>query len=195
MKFIDLSYWNNRAKPINFACVKDVQCLVHKVSQGTGYKDPTCLQRVESALNNGIKVGYYHFATINSKNVIPDAKAEALWFKKCLASLPKQNFVLALDIENNSASLSSGDLALWINTFMSVSECDTIYSYYSYLREMNNDGIVFKKDYDLWVAKYSNIPPRNKEFDSLGNLKYWQYSSKGTVFGIAGPVDLNIHTP
>ena len=40
--------------------------------------------------------------------------------------------------------------------------------------------------YDKWLAQWSSKPTYNKNFG------IWQYSSKGTVPGITGNVDLNV---
>lgn len=42
------------------------------------------------------------------------------------------------------------------------------------------------KDYDFWLAEYTDFPSFYYEYDM------WQYSSSGTVPGIEGAVDLNI---
>ena len=44
------------------------------------------------------------------------------------------------------------------------------------------------KDYAHWVARYGNEPKVCKEYG------IWQYSSKGTVNGISGSVDMDLST-
>ncbi len=61
-----------------------------------------------------------------------------------------------------------------------------------YLRIMDKDKLI--KTYDWWIARY----PKHDTGDLKpvlfpGNeFRMWQYSSKGTIPGIRGPVDLNI---
>jgi Lyzozyme M1 (1,4-beta-N-acetylmuramidase) len=40
--------------------------------------------------------------------------------------------------------------------------------------------------YDFWLAQYKEQP------DFYYNFKYWQYTSKGSVNGISGNVDLDV---
>ena len=49
---------------------------------------------------------------------------------------------------------------------------------------INNDIAGFK---NLWIARYSENPPRNTD-----SWELWQYTSKGELLGIKGKVDLSI---
>lgn len=189
--FIDLSYWNHHAKTIDFTKVKGVDFVIHKLTQGTSYLDPTALARCRKANESGIPVGYYHFATINSRNVLADARMEAAFFKRQLAKHPVTTAFNALDLEVNEIGLSAADLKLWVETFMTESGCSVLYSYSSYLKDLIRAGVTLDHKPDLWIARYSVVAPNPNDFRNLGQAKYWQYSSKGTVQGIDGNVDLN----
>lgn len=192
MRFLDLSYWNNHAKPIDFSKVSGYKGVILKLTEGATFVDPTAKQRAQSVLDAGLQLGYYHFATTNKTDVITDARTEAIWFLKQLALHPKPTLFTALDIETNSVHLKESDLALWIDTFMTYSDCSVLYSYSSFFKELINADIKLKGYYDLWIAQYSRLAPVPNKFESLGNPKYWQFSSKGVVHPIAGHVDLNI---
>ena len=58
-----------------------------------------------------------------------------------------------------------------------------VYCSYSYLKNMPN----WARDLPFWVARWNDTLGDTSDF----NVKMWQYSDKGTVKGINGPVDLS----
>lgn len=193
MNGIDISHHNgsiNWIKVINSSFKPEFVYI--KCTQGIDYKDPLFLKNAKDAKASGIKIGYYHFASLNNDDVIVDASKEAKWFLSNVKIAPSFDMPLALDIEENKNKLSKDKVLLWINTFFNflTHEGYTDYVIYSYspffnenLPSNHNLGLI-----RLWIADYNPplILPKgwNKAW-------LWQYSQTGKIQGIKGNVDLN----
>jgi len=165
-----------------------------KATEGTGYIDPKFYTNAQNAANAGLKIGFYHFATLNTDNVVPDAKAEAAFFMASIAKAPKTELPLVLDIETNKAGLDKEEVLVWINTFFAELEKagfkdPVLYSYTPFLNSNlpPKHGLGNRR---LWLAAYVN-----KQVPLLPNgwkdYWLWQYTAKGTIPGIKTTVDLN----
>jgi len=192
MNGIDVSHfqgtidWSLAKSAIDFAYIK--------CSEGQSSVDSMFMINAINANKAGVKIGYYHFATLNSDDVIGDAKAEAGFFVSNVKKAPAPSLPLVLDIELNKANLDKDEVLSWINTFFKELE---VYGYkdsvlYSYTPFLNAN---LPRTHDLgnrrlWLAAYVN-----KQFPQLpiGWKDYWlwQYSAKGSISGITTPVDLN----
>lgn len=165
-----------------------------KATEGQNYVDPMLFTNAKNAANAGLKIGFYHFATLNTDNVVADAKAEAAFFMATISKCPKTELPLVLDIETNKAGLDKEEVLVWINTFLAELEKagfkdPVLYSYTPFLNSNlpPKHGLGNRR---LWLAAYVN-----KQFPQLptGWKDYWlwQYSAKGQISGIKTPVDLN----
>lgn len=180
--------WTKASQHLDFVYVK--------TTQGVGSSDAFCQANSVGATNAGLKVGYYHFATLNSSSVVSDATAEANWFCSVMRNLPTPSMPIVLDIETEDPKVQlSPDMVLsWINTFFSVLSSNgyreyALYSYSpflnSHLPSNHNLGNI-----PLWIAAYTSAPqPRLP----IGWTKawLWQYTDKGRIDGISTTVDLN----
>lgn len=195
MKGIDVSHhqgainWSKVATdpmPVEFAIIK--------ATEGTTFTDPMLFINAEAAKKAGLKVSYYHFASLNTEDVLTDAKAEAQFFAKRLAQVPPPDLPLVLDIESNKANLKPERVSNWIVAFFA--ELENLgyidYVLYSYTPFLNanlpkNHGLGWIR---LWIAAYVNKP---QPVLPVGWKSYWlwQYSAKGSVTGIKGDVDMN----
>lgn len=192
---IDISSNNG---PIDWVKVKsnttkfDVDFVYFKSSEGIGYTDRTTFNNAQSALRQGIKIGYYHFASLNEHDVVHDATDEANYFLKNLKTFPKSDLPPVLDIETNKQNLSHTETLQWINTFMDVLVAagykPVIYTYGPFVSEFLPPSHGIK--YDLWLAQYTKAesPKLPPGFDKAW---LWQFSNKGNIDGITGQVDLN----
>ncbi len=174
------------ATPINFVFIK--------TSEGVGYTDPTFKFNSLEAKRVGLKVGYYHFASLNTLNDIPDAKAEADYFISIIKTAPKFDLPLILDIETNKVGLDKAHVLEWINTFFNELKAAgyndyALYSYTPFL-DGNLPSNHSLGSIKLWLAAYTTAPAPKLP---LGWNQYWiwQSSDKGNVFGIKGNVDTN----
>ncbi len=171
-----------------------IEGVIIKVNEGNGqaYIDKMVSINANGAKQQGYKIGYYHFATLNDNiNPAADANAEATFFLDTLKSLPKADYPLALDIETNKSNLTPAQVLIWINSFFSVLDKAgikdyDIYSYADFLNRNLPSNHTLGSNIRLWLAGYTSQPILPK----LWTKAYmWQYSSTGKVLGINGNVD------
>jgi GH25 family lysozyme M1 (1,4-beta-N-acetylmuramidase) len=176
-----------------------IDFIYFKATQGVGYTDPMLKTNVNSADAIGLKWGLYHYATLNTVNIVEDAKAEAEYFLSVVNLLPKYKLPLVLDLEDEKGAthynLSKADVLGWVNTFFDTLEKANHldYALYSYTPFLNAN-LPIKHNLGgirLWIAQYTTkpqpiIPSAWKEW------WLWQYSDKGSVNGIKGRVDTNV---
>lgn len=185
---IDISKWNGnidfnkvKAAGINFVIIK-----AGGSDKGL-YKDPKFENNYRLAKLAGLQVGAYYFVgkkflTVNDG--IEDAKR----FRHILDG--KQfDYPVFLDLETTPPDLKEGA------TDASIAFCEFLEDEHYYVGIYASDISGFKerlnlnrlKAYDKWVAKYSTQKP-----SYVKKYGIWQYSSKGQIGGINGPVDLDI---
>lgn len=187
---IDVSHHNGTIKWLSAS--KVVDSVFIKATQGTTYRDPMFIKNATAANLSGIKVGYYHFATLNSHDVITDATDEANWFISNIKKAPSPSLPLVLDLEDEKNTLNRDDTLRYVKTFFRQLVLNGYHDYilYSGTHYLNdhlpvNHGLEYVK---LWIADYNEphfIPNGWEEITLL------QYTDKGTIEGIKGNVDLN----
>ena len=194
MTGIDFSHWQGMIdfyKVVNENTPK-IDFSIIKATQGINRIDSMLKYNSIQGNRAGMPISYYHFATLNTTDVIPDGKVQAEFFTKAISNLPKNNFPLSLDIETNKSGLTRDQVLTWINTFLSRLsqlgyEGTYLYSYASFLNANlpvnHNLGNV-----PLWIASYRNIAQLPAGWT---NQTIWQYSATGTINGISGHVDLD----
>lgn len=189
MKYgIDISHWNGN---IDFNKV-DKDFVIMKVSQGT-HKDA----KFDEYYNKcKLPKGVYIY---NKVKTVAEAVAEAQFAVKCLQSKTLE-YGVWLDMEDASMrKLGKKALSDIINTEAVILKsagfkvgiyCNRDW----YLNVL--DSASLSKQYPFWIARYpasdngtikENLSPKN-----LNGCAIWQYSSKGSVKGMSGNVDLNI---
>ena len=182
---------NTTDPPLKFAIIK--------ASQGT-FVDSKSMINATNAKAAGLKIGYYHFADqYTGSDIVGNAKTQADFFIKTVQNLPKPDFPLMLDMEDNSVnhkswSLVKTDNDLWINTFISELNAAKyvagIYCGKPWIdaHTSNNFGSI-----PLWHAQYPNNPEWTDPTIASGwnDWSIWQFSSQGRITGNAGNVDLN----
>lgn len=176
-----------------------VQFSYVKATEGVGYIDPYSKTNAQGVQSAGIKLGYYHFATLNNAaDPVGDAKSEAQAFIQAFATLPKADLPPVLDIEKNPSNLTPPQVLAYINSFFDTLKAAGITNYiiysYKYFFDANlpaNHGL---GTIPLWIANYGKIqtPPLPNGWN---DYLIWQYSSSGSFKGKKGeavPCDLNI---
>ncbi|HVL32477.1 MAG TPA: GH25 family lysozyme, partial [Actinomycetota bacterium] len=157
----------------------------------------------------GLTTGAYHFACPDDDE--GDARAEADFFVQ-RAALRSGDIVPALDLEGQSLTqsgdgLGCGTQALrdWVWTWLNRVRERTglramIYTPPSFWRNcMGNDSSYADAGHDLlWIAHWcspegTNCPSVPADNWDGNGWTFWQYTSSGTVNGIAGNVDMNWH--
>ena len=189
---IDVSKWQKEidwqlvgASGVDFAIIR---CGFRGSVSGQLIEDPFFRQNIQGALANGIQVGVYFFTqAITEKEAIEEASMAVALCEGYNVTLP-----IFIDSENAVRGRANG-LDRSTRTKCLQAFCETI----------NNSGHVggvyasknwyYEKlyaealeKYCIWVAQY------NTECNYKGKADYWQYSSKETIAGITGYVDVNV---
>lgn len=192
-------------KDINWTLAKaaGVQFAFIKVTEGTtGHEDNiyNLKARVLSAQQNGVKVGYYHFA--RPGNVVEpeaDAQEEVQNVLAHIGFLPKVQLPLVLDIESYSTENiwdnKVDHMNRFIKTFIQkLNEQNIRIIFYSYKSFTDTNTTPIFGLQPLWIAAYLNNPEVSLPVIPNGwsEWKIWQFTEKGRVGGYDGDIDLNI---
>lgn len=194
-KVIDISYWQAVAD-----LVKAKKSGVDGVIIRTSYtsqskfdlnKDSRFKMHFDNALKAGLPIGAYHYSQAISE---AEAKKEAEYICKILE--PYKNkitlpVVCDWEFGGRLSSISAKKLGKSGCTKVVKAFCDTVkahgyvpmlYANYSTFSSYFNYETL-RKAYLIWLAQYSKSA-------SLG-CDLWQYTSKGSVPGVSGYVDMN----
>lgn len=182
---IDVSHWQGKID-WNKVGSSDIKFAFIKCSEGVGWVDPTFKQNKDQARKAGVLCGFYHFANHN------DPIKEAEWFMKSVREI-QAGELLALDAE-------TGQSPEWCKKFLDrASELAGFkLMLYAPVSHGGDWSAVCKADYGLWIARYASnkiyIPYYVSPAPKIAPWSFyaiWQYSSKGSVSGISGNVDMN----
>lgn len=190
--------WNKIQQPITTFDPPAIVFAYIKATEGVGYIDPYAQANATGAKGAGLKIGYYHFATLNNAaNPVADAQSEAQAFLAAMAKLPAHDLPPVLDIEKNVSNLTKQQVLDWIHSFYAELEKNGVTKYiiysYKYFLDPNlpaNHGL---GNIPLWLANYSKVtaPPLPIGWSSYA---IWQYRSDGQFTGKSGkpvPCDVN----
>jgi GH25 family lysozyme M1 (1,4-beta-N-acetylmuramidase) len=172
--------WNAvKASGISFA--------ITKLSEDTGYVNPTFDYNWAQMKNVGIQRGAYHFARPEGNDA--EEEADALCTRLINAGFETTDMV-ALDLE-----AGYGDLGPWTLTFCRwvqerLGVVPLIYTGRWFSEPHNLGSYPEIADYPLWLAAYQPTMPSPPAPWNV--VSFWQYSSSGQIPGIVGDVDLNV---
>lgn len=183
VKGIDVSKWQGA---IDFQKVKNsgIEFVIIRAGYGTSGKDAYFESNYKKAKAAGLHVGAYWYSYANGFN---EASAEVDAFLQALSG--KQfDYPVYLDMEEKSQLNAGQDFCSGlIKTFCSRLEAAGyfagFYTSSSYARSVVTEEV--RKRYSFWCAEWAN------SCSLAGSCGIWQYSSKGTVPGIHGQVDLD----
>ncbi|HEX5938240.1 MAG TPA: GH25 family lysozyme [Actinomycetota bacterium] len=169
-----------------------VRFAIMRATLGNAYRDGKYARNVDGARANGIVVGAYHFA---KPGLAPqDPRLEADHFLR-VARVAPGDIVPVLDIED-SGGLSERQLRSWALRWLNRVETRTgvrpmIYAGNHFWRgSMGNTGWFGRRGYSLWVAHWYVPAPSVPGGDWAGRgYTVWQWSARGNIPGIRGPVD------
>lgn len=185
MKVIDVSKYQGT---IDWAKVKDhiggaiIRCGIG--SDIRSQDDVRFKENVEACIKYGIPFGVYLYSYAKS---IAGARSEALHVLRLLAPYKgKLSFPVYYDLEESGTERGAVERALVFGDMIEAEGywCG-IYANQYWWRTYLKDGL---DRFTKWVAKYSTEKPTGIS----GTYDMWQYSSKGSVPGINGNVDMNI---
>jgi GH25 family lysozyme M1 (1,4-beta-N-acetylmuramidase) len=189
---VDVSHWQGT---IDWARVRagGKTFAFAKATEGIGWKDDAYDRNKAGAMAQGIMFGAYHFARPGSNN----PATEADWFVNT-AAIQHGMLVPALDLEV-TGGLGPTALTAWVRAWVErvnarLGVKPLIYASPSFWRTYMADTRWFADNgYTmLWVAHWGVANPSVPGSNWGGHSwTFWQYTSDGTVPGIAGRVDLN----
>lgn len=198
-KGIDISYWQG---DIDFRKVKMEDDIKFAILR-EGYRetmDKKFMDYVFGCRTWGIRIdGVYHFIYLPNDRVTSNAETGVLNAQSCLrnirnAQLRQDELVVWCDLEYDTVTHANQKHGITLSNQdireITVSFCNEIkkagyrvglYTNLDYAK--HKYGLDFIKNYDLWLADYTG--------DADLQCLYHQYTSKGTVNGINGNVDMN----
>ena len=164
-----------------------IRCGYRGSSTGVLVEDEMFRKNIQGAAAAGLKVGVYVFSqAINEAEAIEEASMAVSAVSGYSLSYP-----IFIDVEGANGradGLSREERTAVIRSF-----CQTvansgytpgIYSNRTWLAEKIDTGAL--GSYKIWMAQYAATPTYS------GRYEMWQYSSRGSIPGILGDVDLNI---
>ena len=188
LKGIDVSQWQGN---IDWQKVKGagVQFAMLRAGYGRNNLDTKFHRNAKGAVAVGIPVGLYWFSYALNVEM---AKKEAQYAVE-LAKKYKITWPIAYDLEYDTVSYAAKNgvtITKSLATQMAIAFCEEIKRLgyipmvYTNLDYLNRYFDRSKLPYDLWYAQYASAA-------SVADKEIWQYSSKGSMPGIAGNVDMN----
>lgn len=186
---VDVSHWQG---DIDWAQVKasGIDFVIVKAggSDAGFYEDSKFRANYKAAKAAGINVGAYYFVGKYCKSY-EDGVADAMRFIAMISGLQFE-YPVYIDFEAPDASDVEG------NTEACIGFCQTMEDngYFAGIYASEISGFHDRLDdsklqsYSHWVARYGKRPSTIPE----NVFGIWQYSSKGSVAGISGNVDMDI---
>lgn len=188
LKGIDVSQWQGN---IDWQKVKsaDIQFAMLRAGYGRNSLDTKFHRNAQGAIAAGIPIGLYWFSYALNVEM---ARREAQYAVE-VAKKYKITWPIAYDLEYDTVSYADKNgvaITKTLATQMAVAFCEEIKRLgyipmvYTNLDYLNRYFDRSKLPYELWYAQYASTA-------SVADKEIWQYSSKGSVPGIAGNVDMN----
>lgn len=192
-RYIDVSRWQGTS--IDWAKVKTagyrgvmIRALGNK--NFAPYVDPCFEKNYAAAKAAGLDVGVYWYSTATTQALV---NAELSMLKDALSG-KELTLPVAMDVEDASlTALDKQDLtdltAYALHEVEQMGFYAQLYTYTSYAKAHLFVGGAALHPYDVWLADYTGKAPK---VDFAYNSH--QHTSKGSVPGITGNVDLNVTT-
>ena len=164
-----------------------LRCGYRGSASGVLVEDQKFKSNIQGATAAGLKVGIYFFSqAVNEVEAVEEASMTLSLIKKYRITYP-----VYIDVESANGradGISKAARTSVINAF-----CQTIrnsgytpglYANKNWLTEKINTGAL--GGCKIWLAQYVSAPTYG------GRYEMWQYSSRGSIAGIKGNVDLNV---
>lgn len=183
---IDVSHHQG---PIDWSALpkERVRFAFIKATEGGDHKDKRFEKNWEAALEAGIVPGGYHFFSF--------CKSGSIQAANIIESVPKESGTLppVIDLEYSENCNDRPDKATFIKELTVLS--DSLQSYYG-LRPILYSTPTFYKEYldgemqdhFYWARDVYGQP----EPSDGREWQFWQFTDKGELTGVQGPVDLNV---
>lgn len=190
---IDVSKWNReiewdkvKAAGVDFAIIR---VGYRGSSMGSLVVDPYFEANIKAATMAGVKVGVYFFTqAINEVEAVEEASMVLELVREYSLDYP-----IFIDTEGAGGNGRADMLSVEERTLVCDAFCRTVENagceagvYASRNWYYNRVDVSKLENYCIWLAEYRSAPL----YDGYYNM--WQYTSKGTVDGIEGNVDMDI---
>ena len=172
------------ASGVDFAIIR---CGFRGQSVGAIYEDAYFKTNVAGATANGIKVGIYFYSTAVNEN---EALEEAAWVVKKISTY-RITYPVVYDFEDFGAYRCAG-----VGGAQATSNALT---FLNFVRSNGYEPMMYANKSDIthrmsrgsfnckfWLAHYTS------QTDYKGSFNMWQYTSRGSVPGISGNVDMDV---
>lgn len=169
----------------------DADFVIIKATEGTSYTSPTLKAQLDSTRKAGRLVGLYHFATGGTTGV-----QEADHFLAATKGL-RDEAVLVLDWEADALKKGPAYAQAFLDRVKAKTGVTPLI-YMSASVTGRYDWGKVAETCPLWVAAYGSNQSGGYRVPSKVTIKHWsaptirQYTSKGTLSGYAGRLDLNL---
>jgi lysozyme len=177
---IDVSHHQGAIDWFQVARSGEVAFVWIKATEGARHTDSRFGENWRGARKSGLAVGAYHYYSM-----CRTGQAQAAHF---IATVPRsaQSFPHAVDVEPDARCnrVAPSDLAAELTDFL-----DRLEAHYG-VRPLLYSTTAYRAEHvpDLragaWTAAYSRRPS--------GSWHFWQYTPRGRIAGIRGPVDRNV---
>lgn len=190
---IDVSKWQGeidwelvRNAGIEYAIIR---CGYRGSVTGSLVEDPYFRQNIKGALAAGVKVGVYFFTqAVNEVEAVEEASMVVSLIRDYDITYP-----VFIDTEGAGGEGRADGLDEETRTLVCDAFCRTVENagyeggIYASRNWYNNrvDAASLEK-YVIWLAEYRSVPAYQ------GYYQMWQYTSRGSIEGIAGNVDLDV---
>lgn len=173
-----------KASGVDFAIIR---CGFRGQTAGAIYEDAYFKTNVTAANAAGVKVGIYFYSTALNEN---EALEEAAWVVKKISTY-RITYPVVYDFEDfgayRCANVGGAQATSNALTFLNFVKANG----YEPMMYANKNDITTRMSRGsfsckFWLAHYTS------QTDYTGNINMWQYTSKGSVPGISGNVDMDI---
>lgn len=190
---IDVSKWQGE---IDWDKVKNdgidfviIRCGYRGSVTGSLVEDPYFQQNIRGATAAGLQVGVYFFTqAVNEVEAVEEASMVVSLIRDYELTYP-----VFIDTEGAGGDGRADSLSVEDRTAVCEAFCTTVENagfeagvYASRNWYNKNLETAFLEDFVIWLAEYRSVPLYQ------GYYQMWQYTSKGSVNGISGNVDMNI---
>lgn len=165
-----------------------IRCGYRGASTGALIQDPYFTSHIKGAKAAGLKVGVYFFSTaLTEAEAVEEASMCA-----ALCSGYGISYPVFIDVESSSrpgynglsAAQRTANIKAFCSTIKSAGYTPGVYANKTWFTSYINTSAL--SGYKIWLAQYNAAGPTYS-----GRYDLWQYTSKGSVNGIPGNVDMN----
>lgn len=142
---VDVSSYQPDRFPLTTPGGKEVDFVIIKATEGIGYVNPRLQNQLRWARDNGLSVGFYHFASAG------DIRKQADFFMATVIPLLRLGDHLWFDWENDTSNAQKDD---WIRYVQQKNPEHRVGLYCNRDYWLNRDTTSFAGD-ALWIADYS----------------------------------------